>query len=81
MIAQTTYDAIISDMERGGVVDDGLRFVMELLKQGSDMYRWTIFYFRNFKREKGITPYAFGMTNRPDEMLHLVLDVLERKRS
>jgi hypothetical protein len=24
---------------------------------------------------------AFGITNRPDEMLHLVMDVLERSRS
>jgi hypothetical protein len=27
-----------------------------------------------------IPPLAFGITNRPDELLHLTLDALERKR-
>ena len=30
---------------------------------------------------RGVPVGAFGITNRPDELLHLVLDVLERRRS
>jgi hypothetical protein len=29
---------------------------------------------------RGTPPGAFGITNRPDELIHLVLDVLERER-
>jgi len=79
MLQQTTYDAVISDMARGGVPDEGLKFLTEMRKRG--LYRWTIFYVGRVDWERGTPPYAFGITNRPDHLLHYVLDVLERERS
>jgi hypothetical protein len=32
------------------------------------------------ERVAGVPPGAFGLTNRPDELLHLVIDALERHR-
>jgi len=39
-----------------------------------------IFYVDAIDPTKGVSPLAFGMTNRPDEFLHLTLDALERKK-
>ena len=39
-----------------------------------------IFYVGSLDKEKGTPPGAFGITNRPDELTHCVLDVLERVR-
>jgi hypothetical protein len=33
----------------------------------------------NFNAQDGVPLGAFGITNRPDELLHLVLDIVERK--
>jgi hypothetical protein len=39
-----------------------------------------IFYVGEPDPKKGTPVYAFGLTNRPDELVHLVLDILERKK-
>jgi len=39
-----------------------------------------IFYVDVIDPTTGIPPLAFSMTNRPDEILHLTLDTLERKK-
>lgn len=78
-LSQKNYDAVISDMDRDGVPDEGLRFLAKMRKR--NLYRPTIFYIGRFDPDRGIPPHAFGMTDRPDHLLHLVLDVLERERS
>ena len=40
-----------------------------------------IFYVGEVDERRGPPPGSAGITNRPDELLHLVLDVLERRRS
>jgi CheY-like chemotaxis protein len=79
MISQTNYAAVISDMNRNGVADEGLKFLTEMRVRNIKLYHWTIFYAAGFDPSKGVPPHAFGMTNRPDYLLHLVLDILERK--
>lgn len=79
MLSQRGYDTVISDMNRDGVADEGLKFLTEMRERG--LNRRTIFYIGRVDRDRGAPPYAFGMTDRPDELLHLVLDVLERERS
>jgi CheY-like chemotaxis protein len=79
MLARTKYDVVISDMERDGIPDEGLRFLTEMRTRG--LFRRTIFYIGVVDWERGTPPYAFGITNRPDDLLHYVLDVLERERS
>lgn len=79
MVEQTSYDAVISDVERDGIGDEGIRFLAEMVKRR--IYRWAILYAGSFDRSRGIPPYAFGMTDRPDHLLHYVMDILERERS
>lgn len=78
MLANVHYDVIVSDMSRDGVPDEGLRFLNELIKRGA--YRPVIFTVANFDPSRGVPPYAFGITNRVDEMLNLIFDVLERTK-
>lgn len=78
MMAQTDYDLIVSDMSRNGIPDEGLRFLKESVKRS--VYRPTIFTVANFDPSRGVPAYAFGITNRVDEMLNLIFDVLERTR-
>lgn len=72
------FDLVISDMARGSEATDGLKF----LKQFRQTNETTpvIFYVGVFEPQKGVPAQAFGITNRPDELLHLTLDALERKK-
>ncbi|HSE82988.1 MAG TPA: hypothetical protein VLB01_00400 [Thermodesulfobacteriota bacterium] len=78
MLKGGRYDVVISDMARGDNTTAGLEFLNELRKE--DKTTPVIFYVGVFNLEKGIPPQAFGITNRPDELLHLTLDALERKK-
>jgi len=40
-----------------------------------------IFYIGYPDPSKGVPPHAFGITHRPDELLHLIMDALERVKS
>lgn len=78
MLANTEYDVIISDMSRDGVPDEGLRFLHESIKRS--LYRPRIFTVATFDPSRGVPAYTFGITNRVDEMLNLIFDVLERTK-
>ncbi|MBI3799630.1 MAG: response regulator [Deltaproteobacteria bacterium] len=78
-ILQTgNYDLVISDMSRGKDTTAGLEFVEQLRQKKTTP---VIFYVGVFDPAKGVPAKAFGITNRPDELLHLSLDTLERKKS
>ena len=81
MAALTKYDVIISDMKRDGDSKAGIKLLAEFQQRGLDAYRWTIFYFSQYDASRGVPTNAFGATNRPDELIHLVMDILDRKRS
>lgn len=72
------YDFVLSDIARGDESMAGLEF----LEQFRDVDKTTpvIFYVGVHEPEKGVPIHAFGITNRPDELLHLTLDALERKK-
>lgn len=72
------YDLILSDMLRAREADAGIKFLSQL--RPNDEVTPVIFYVGTFKPELGVPGGAFGITNRPDELLHLVMDALERKR-
>lgn len=72
------YELILSDMARGKEADAGIKFLNQF--RTSDEITPMIFYIGTFKLEMGVPGGAFGITNRPDELLHLVLDALERKK-
>jgi len=70
------YDLILSDIAREDDPIGGLKFLQEYGKKTQRLP--VIFYVGTFLPEKGVPPYAFGITNRPDELLHLIMDALER---
>ena len=73
------YDVVISDVDREGRNDEGIRFLREMWD--GRFYRWTILYVRALDLERGTPAHAFAITNRPDHLLHYVMDVIERERT
>jgi CheY-like chemotaxis protein len=78
LINEVTFDAIISDMERHGVQDEGIRFLNNL--RGRSSAPPVIFTVGRFDPARGTPAFAFGVTNRVDECLNLLFDALERVR-
>jgi CheY-like chemotaxis protein len=73
------YDIVLSDILRDGDPAAGVKFLQEY---GKEPQRPPfIFYIGFFQPEKGVPPYAFGITHRPDELLHLIMDALERVKA
>ncbi len=70
-------DLVISDMARPGDPDAGLGLLPKLRAAG--FQGPVVFYIGDLDRSLGTPAGAFGITNRPDELLHLVMDALERK--
>jgi CheY-like chemotaxis protein len=79
MLKNGKYDLIISDMARDNKPNAGIEFLQQFHQEDKTIP--VIFYVGIFNPERGIPPLAFGITNRPDELLHLTLDVLERKKN
>jgi CheY-like chemotaxis protein len=77
MIARQRFDLIITDRSRGSDPDAGITLLNALREQGS--HPSIIFYASQAIRP--LPDGAFGSTNRPEQLLHLVMDVLERERS
>jgi len=77
MSERLKYDLIISDMNRAGDPSAGLKMLDKLQKQGINSP--VIYYVGTIRAEHGIPLQAFAITNRPDELLHYVFDVLERR--
>ena len=73
-----TYHVVISDMQRDAVEDEGIRFLKQIRERG--ILIPLIFTVGRFNPALGTPPFAFGITNRVDECLNLVFDVLERTR-
>lgn len=79
MLSRTNYALVISDIDRDGVPDEGLRFLEDMYERGP--YPRTVLYVGSVDLDKGVPAHAFGITDRPDELLHLVMDGLERERA
>lgn len=77
-LSQNAPDVIVSDMRRGTSEDEGLKFLTRM-RQGR-IQRPTILTVGRYQPERGTPPYAFGITNRVDELLNLLFDAIERER-
>lgn len=77
LMTQHDIDLVVSDIKRGQDPVAGITFLNELVNNNN--LRPFIFYVGHFEPAKGTPPYAFGITNWPNELLHLIMDVLERK--
>ena len=78
MLQAIRYDLIVSDMGRQGIKDEGLRLLETI--QRSTQPRPLIFYTIYSPEMRQRTGTAFAITNRPDQLLHYIIDVLERER-
>ena len=89
LAAVSAYDAVISNMARpdepAGPVEDGkplpagIVLLRQLREKGSSAP--FLIYLMNFDPSKGTPAGAFAITNRPDHLLHSVMDALERLRT
>lgn len=77
-LSTSTYHVVISDMERDGVPDEGIRFLKCM--QDQRILIPVIFTVGRFDPALGTPAFAFGITNKVDECLNLVFDALERVR-
>lgn len=77
-LGKQPFDIILSDLKRGDDAGAGLAMLNRL--KDSHPALPVIFYVGEFDPARGVPPFAFGLTNRPDGLLHLILDVLERHK-
>ncbi|MGH6916715.1 MAG: hypothetical protein ACREJ0_03325 [Geminicoccaceae bacterium] len=79
---ESQFDLLISDMARDGDPQAGMKLVAGYAglveKQGRtpDDRLPLIFYLGRYDPKDGTPAGAFGITNRPDQLLHLVIDAL-----
>lgn len=76
ILKKASYQLVISDIARDGDAIAGLKFLERFRKV--DKITPVIFYIGVIDPDKGLPLQAFGITNRPDELLQLTLDALER---
>lgn len=76
MLQNSSYQLIVSDRSRGGNKTEGFDFHHMLLDKGIDLP--FVFYVGTKERPNGVPPYAFGITDSPIELLHLIMDVVQR---
>lgn len=76
LLRRHKYDVVVSDIKRNGENDAGIKMVAKMWEE--HIYRWTIFYVLHLRL--GLPEHAFNITNRPDHLLHFIMDVLERER-
>jgi CheY-like chemotaxis protein len=75
--ARQPYDLLLSDIDRDGVPDAGLQMLGHLPRGSPPV----VFYTGWVDESRGVPRGAFGIADRPESLLHLVLDALERKRA
>jgi|APTNR8051073442_1049403.scaffolds.fasta_scaffold00076_85 CheY-like chemotaxis protein len=73
-----TFDIVLSDLKRGDDATAGLTMLAKLRESHPTLP--VVFYVGEFDAGRGVPPFAFGLTNRPDELLHLILDILARRK-
>ncbi len=78
LAADPKFQVVISDIGRPDGQPTGTDFLEDCLR--ADIEVPIIFYISEIDPRIPMPMGAFGVTNRPDELLHLVLDALERIR-
>jgi hypothetical protein len=74
-LENSVYDLVLSDMRREGDEKAGEKFLRKI--ESSRLVPPLIFYVG---KQCDVPATAFGLTTRPDELLNLVADALERQR-
>lgn len=76
---ENQVDLIISDISRNENYSEGLEFTEWLYKVSPGFNRKVIFYIMDLDLSRGVPPYAFGITNSIVELIHLVVDLAQRR--
>lgn len=71
------YLLMLTDIERDGMADEGIRFVKKAVVE--NIHVPTIGYTGSDQTALPRPPHFFGITNRPDHLMHLVCDVAQRE--
>ena len=71
------YDVVISDYTRAEGESAGPDLARLMSEQ--DLYKWTIIYTGENPWGRPVPPFLFAITNRPDHLMHYVIDVMERE--
>jgi hypothetical protein len=77
-LVENEYLLVLTDLKREGRKTEGLDFVKRTVDSGT--YRWTIAYVGTDQWGIPRPAYLFGITNRPDQLIHYVCDIAERER-
>jgi|WetSurMetagenome_2_1015567.scaffolds.fasta_scaffold579215_1 CheY-like chemotaxis protein len=72
------FDIVISDIAREGNDTEGIDSLPSLRSAAP---KTPVVFYVGQLQASGVPAGAFGITNRPDELFHLILDILERTRS
>ena len=72
------YDLILSDIARPESGKAGLEFLESYRQRPIEQRVPLVFYVSVRDEEQPLPVGAFGLTNRPDTLVHLVIDALER---
>jgi CheY-like chemotaxis protein len=78
LLAGHQFDLAISDIARGADEVAGITFLREARRHYPRLP--IILYVGRLRPDLPLPVGAFGITNRPDELIHLVMDVLARRR-
>jgi CheY-like chemotaxis protein len=76
-LANEDFDLILSDVDREGSNHTGLDALPRVNAKAPTI---PIILYIAALQPRGVPHGAFGITNRPDELLHLCMDALERHR-
>lgn len=77
ILRSAAFDVVISDLARPGDPHDGAPGLKRMREAGPDTP--LVVYVDRLDADRGLPAHADGITNTMDELLHLVLDVLERR--
>ncbi|MFI0977621.1 response regulator [Streptomyces sp. NPDC021093] len=78
LFRRNTYDIIISDIDRDGDQQAGIAMLRVLERYG--IHTPVLIYAGNFDPERGVDRRIFGATTMPVELVHYVIDLMERAR-
>lgn len=73
-----SYDLVLSDIGRGDDARAGLSMLDAFRAEGIDLP--VVIYTSSFDSRRGVDPMIFGATNRPDDVINYVIDIMERVR-
>lgn len=79
---ESQFDVVLSDMLRDGDPEAGLQLIdrYDTMASGTANRLPVILYIWDYNPKLGTPAGAFGITNRPDTLVHLVIDALSRTR-